>query len=580
MRLNMFVSTNDAQTGLGKTLGILGPTWAGSPVRRISQSVCLAGFLVLLFWVCWPYGSRDYGQAMRAREPIDAEIFLALDPLLSLSVAIAVRAWVWSLAWAAAIIAICTVMPRGFCGYVCPLGTLLDIFDWALGRRVRFLRLEDKSRWAALRYYILAATLVAAVFGLLLSGFVAALPVVTRAMVFVVAPVQLGLLRGWHQIPPMNAGHFISIGLFVFILLLGFLQRRFWCRYLCPTGAVFSLANFLRLSDRKVEASCIDCGRCADICSFGAVKGDYETHALNCTFCQSCGGVCPKHSIKFVGRWDNVNLKASRDVGDDASLSRRGFLMGMAGATAVGAAAPALVAARATRPDEYVPVRPPGSVPEKQFLQLCIRCGECFKVCPNNVLQPIGLANGFESLWTPEVIADWAGCEPSCNNCGHVCPTGAIRALPMEEKRAARIALACVNEQTCLPHARREDCRMCFEECAAAGYHAIEFVRVGGRLDEQGAPIEDSGYLAPTVLADKCVGCGLCQTRCYSVNIKSKKLLEQSAVTIMAGSGREGRVMKGSYLALQEARARKQAESNATKEQNVPSSDYLPDFLK
>lgn len=579
MRLNHFVSVNSTHTGFLRILGKLGPTWAGSPVRRITQSVCLVGFLVLLFYVCWPYGARDYGQAFRTRELVDAEIFLVLDPLVSFSTAIAARAWIWSLAWAAVIIAICLVIPRGFCGYVCPLGTLLDVFDWALGRRVRFLHSVDKSRWTALRYYILTTTLVAAVFGFLISGFIAALPVVTRAMVFIIAPIQLGLSRGWHQIPPMNAGHIISIVLFVFILLLGFLHSRFWCRYLCPTGALFSLANLLRLSDRKVEASCIECGRCAKVCSFGAIKKDYGTHALNCTFCQSCGGVCPKQSIMFVGRWDKIKLKTGQDVGSCSSLSRRSLLTGITGATIIGVV-PALVTARANNSDEYVPVRPPGSVPEEQFLQLCVRCGECFKVCPNNVLQPIGLGNGFESLWTPEVIADWAGCEPSCNNCGQVCPTGAIRALSIEEKRAARMALACVNERTCLPYAEREDCRMCFEECAAAGYHAIEFVRVGGRLDEHGAPIEDSGFLAPTVLADKCVGCGLCQTRCHSVNVKSKMLLEKSAVAITAGAGREDRIRKGSYIALRDILARKRAEDKRNKQQNVPHDDYLPDFLK
>ncbi len=579
MRLNLFVSTNSAHADFREILGKLGPTWAGSPVRRITQSACLIGFFVLLFYVCWPYGTRDYSQALRAKELVDAEIFLVLDPLVSFSTALAAGVWVWSLTWAAAIIAICLVIPRGFCGYVCPLGTLLDIFDWILGRRVRFLRQVQGGRWIVLRYYILTATLIAAVFGLLLSGFVAALPVVTRTMVFIIAPVQLGLLRGWHQIPPMNPGHIISIVLFILILLAGFLQERFWCRYLCPTGALFSLTNFFRLSDRKVEKSCIDCGRCADVCSFGAIKDNYETNILNCTFCQSCGGVCPKQSIKFVGRWDKVNLKAGQAVSGDSSISRRSFLTGMAGATAIGAA-PALLTAEVTRSDEHLPIRPPGSVPEELFLQLCIRCGECFKVCPNNVLQPAGLSSGFESLWTPQVVADWAGCEPSCNNCGQVCPTGAIRALPMEEKRAARMALACVNERTCLPYAGREDCRMCFEECAAAGYHAIEFIRIGGRLDEQGFPIDDSGFLAPKVLADKCVGCGLCQTRCNSVNVKSKKLLEKSAVVIMTGNDREDRIMKGSYIALRDSRTKKRTENKKTGQRNAPSDDYLPDFLK
>ena len=576
MRLNLFLQKSDTHTARRKVLGALGPTWLASPARRIIQSACFVGFGVLLFYVCWPYGSRDYAAEMQAKELIDAEIFLALDPLLSISAALAARAWVWSLTWAGVMILICLVIPRGFCGYICPLGTLIDIFDWVIGRRLKFLRLRTEGWWVNLRYFILAVTLISAAFGLLLSGFVAAIPLITRGMVFIFGPLQLGLLRGWYLVPPMNTGHVVSITLFVLVLLLGLLRQRFWCRYLCPTGALFSLANFLRLTERKVEATCVECGRCTDACSFGGVGPDYTTHALNCTFCQSCGGVCPRHSINFTSRWDKVNLKPrSSATPEDISRSRRCFLTGMAGAATAGVAAPMLVDEGAAQP-----VRPPGSVPEGKFLQLCIRCGECFKACPNNVLQPIGFNQGFDMLWTPRVVADWAGCESTCNNCGQVCPTGAIRALPIDEKRIARIALALVNQKTCLPYAGREDCQMCVDECAAAGYNAIEFVRVGGELDADGAPVEGSGYLAPVVLADKCVGCGLCQMRCHSINVKSKKLLERTAIHVEAGPGREDRIMKGSYQVLRKERSKKRAETRQSQEQGKQSNEYLPDFLK
>lgn len=569
MRLNFFV----ADKGRLSALGILGPTWRVTPVRRMVQSLCFAGFLALLLYVCWPYGSRDYAAQMRAKELIDAEAFLALDPLLGISTAIAARTWVWSLGWAAVILLICLLIPRGFCGYVCPLGTLIDIFDSAIGRRVNLLRARPEGWWANLRYFILALTLISAVFGLLLSGFVAAIPVVTRGLVFILGPMQLGLMRDWYLVPPMNVGHFVSIAMFIIILSLGLLRRRFWCRYLCPTGALFSLANLLRLSERKVEESCVECGKCLDACSFGAIGPDYTTRALNCTFCQSCGGVCPVRAINFASRCDKADLKASAT--EDVSRSRRSFIGGMAGAAAAGITLPKLVARPAT-----TPVRPPGSVPENKFLQLCIRCGECFKACPNNVLQPIGFDHGFAGLWTPRVVADWAGCEPSCNNCGQVCPTGAIRALPVEEKRAARMALAIVNEHTCLPYAGREDCRMCMDECTAAGYNAIEFQRVGGEFDADGAPIEGSGFLAPVVLADKCVGCGLCQMRCHSINVKNKRLLRESAVKIQAGPGHEDRIMSGSYLELQKERAEEKGRTRQGQGLDGADDDYLPDFLR
>src|SRR5512141_1171992 len=89
-------------------------------VRRVTQGFCLAALLVLFFYVCWPYGSRQYAQAFHEREIIDAETFLMLDPLASLSAAIAARMLVWSWAAALGIILLCVIFPRAFCGYMCP----------------------------------------------------------------------------------------------------------------------------------------------------------------------------------------------------------------------------------------------------------------------------------------------------------------------------------------------------------------------------------------------------------------------------------------------------------------------------
>jgi len=227
-------------------------------------------------------------------------------------------------------------------------------------------------------------------------------------------------------------------------------------------------------------------------------------------------------------------------------------------------------------------VRPPGSVPEREFLRMCIRCGECYQACPNNVLQPVGLERNIDELWTPQVVADWSGCEPSCNNCGQVCPTGAIRALPIEEKRAARMGLAGINAQACLPYIGFEgNCRMCADECTAAGYEAIDMVRINVALDTDGRPIEGSGNLVPAVNAEKCVGCGLCQARCHKINVLAEKLLDEAAIRVVAGPGKEDRLMSGSYRALREAE-RREREAERQKREGAPGAadPYLPDFLK
>ncbi|RMF42277.1 MAG: 4Fe-4S dicluster domain-containing protein [Planctomycetota bacterium] len=513
----------------------------------------------------WP---SHYADHLHRRERLPAEFFLAIDPLVALSTAIASRSWVWSLASAAAILAVCLVIPRGFCGYLCPLGTTIDLFDWAIGRRVTRFRVSGEGWWVHLKYYILAAVLIAAWAGVLISGFVAAIPVVTRAALLLLEPLQIGWALGWHQIPPMHAGHWLSIALFGLVLGLGFLRPRFWCKYVCPSGAVFSVFNAFRLTERKVESSCIHCNKCVEICPFDAIKPDFTTRTSDCTLCQTCAGVCPTHAIKFVERNNVVELKLADDPPTgETVIGRRGFVSWAAGSAA--AVAGGWGAARLLGGDpgsSEPPIRPPGSVPEDEFLDKCIRCGECFKVCPNHVLQLQGWDQGWEGLWTPVVRPDWAGCESSCNACGQVCPTGAIRALPIEEKRWARMGLAIVDQSACLPYAGREDCDLCVQECNAAGYHAIEYTTVGTQVDPQGQPIEGSGFLAPVVRDDRCVGCGLCQTRCYAINVKDRHVLSGSAIVVHAGPGREDRIASGSYRRDRATMRADAAKSTVTRE--------------
>jgi ferredoxin len=566
MGLNLHATLSQPNRGLG-------PGRSAWLVRRLVQAACLIAFLVLFFYVCWPYGSRQYAEAFHAREIANAELFLILDPLVSISAALAARMLVWSLSVATGVIGLCLLLPRAFCGYVCPLGTLFGLFDRLLGRRVGVFSVQRDGWWTSTRYYALGAVMIAAALGVLLSGFVAAMAVLTRAMLLIAAPAQTGLLMGWHLVPPGNLGHVISILLVACMFCLGLLGRRFWCRCMCPTGALLSLCSLLRLRERRVTGACVKCGRCIEACSFAAIRDDFSTRSLNCASCHACSVVCPVGAVEFTWRWRREDRVPSVP---ETVLSRRGVLAGLGGAAVVGVGVP--LATRNASARREVPIRPPGSVPEDKFLQLCVRCGQCIKVCPNNVLQPAGFEYGLNGLWTPRVTADWSGCEPSCNNCGQVCPTGAVRALSLEEKRVARIGCAQVDRQMCLPHAGRDACQLCVDECRMAGYNAIEFICVGGETDEKGEPVEGSGRLAPVVREDRCVGCGLCQMRCRAINVKSKRLLDRSAVRVVAGPGREDRIMHGSYIALRDERIKQQRGPRGRVEDG--GVEYLPDFLK
>jgi len=579
MRLNLFLPYRGRAR---KALRLLGPSWGSAPLRRIVQTLGLGLFGVLFFHVCWPYGSMHHAEAMAARELIDAEAFLLMDPLVSISASIAGRTVMWALVWAEVVLAVCLLAGRGFCGYLCPLGTLIDLFDRVIGRHVVRGRTPRRRWWSHLRFALLAAVLVAAVGGVLVSGFVAAIPLLTRGLLDTAGPIQMGLARDWYLVPPMHAGHIVSIALFALVFALSLLGRRFWCRCVCPTGAIFSIANLLRLTDRRVRDTCVACGKCVEACSFDAIRADFTSRPVDCRLCRSCGGVCPPGAIEFTVRCGGPAPPVGAPEPAEPAVAtaavdytRRAVLAGGLGAGGAVLGGTAILVVKSASASASPVVRAPGSVPEEHFGRLCVRCGLCIKACPFNVLQPMGLGAGFGGLWTPHVVADWAGCDPTCTNCGQVCPTGAIRALPIEEKRVARMGLAVVNERTCLPHAGRGACEICEKECRAANYNAIEFISVP-ELDDEGLPIPDSGYPAPYIPEPrKCVGCGLCQSRCHHVNVLQKGLLGESAIIVHAGGDREDRLLAGSYLALREQE--RQAKADAQRKLQQKGNDfYIP----
>lgn len=120
------------------------------------------------------------------------------------------------------------------------------------------------------------------------------------------------------------------------------------------------------------------------------------------------------------------------------------------------------------------------------------------KSCVTNTLQPTVLESGLEGVWTPRMELRFAACEQTCNVCGKVCPTQAIRALPLEEKNHAKVGTAVLRKEQCLVWADDKLCLICDEICP---YNAIVFRTI-------------DGYRRPVVIPSRCNGCGFCEQRC------------------------------------------------------------------
>ena len=530
---------------LYKLLEWIDPATRSSPIRRGVQVICLVLFLYAFFYVCWPYSEHFSETNFSDKEHFSVELFLLIDPLAGLSTALAGRivnlATLW---WTGAILLVCILVPRAFCGYLCPFGTLIDGFDWLIGRHFKRFHVSaagSRGGWVHIKYYVLVGVLVSSVLGVLASGFVSAIPVLTRGLLFTGARLQLLIMKGPSHLSPADWTMYVSVILFAFAFVVSLLGRRFWCRYICPTGALLSVFSIFRVGERKVASTCTGCNKCLEICPFDAIKEDFSTRTSDCTYCQTCGGVCSSGAIEFVSRWHRQNPKMLNEPPTiPRPVSRRAFL----GASAVGTGFAGICLLDARDSGRALPLRPPGSVPEREFLDLCIRCGECFKVCPGPVLHAAGMEHGLESLWTPVVRPEYAGCHQDCNFCTQVCPTGAIQPLAISVKRQVHMGLAKVDTQTCLPYRTqdREDCDICYVECAQAGYDAIELRWLQIELDPpppegmfSELELEEMSRIrTPWVDADRCVGCGICEYRCHTKYVVQEDKLSKSAIVVFA----------------------------------------------
>lgn len=265
------------------------PLWSRPHfVRRTFQ--CAAALLCLYIgWQFYSFLQWTRGAGDPVARPAGVEGFLPISALLSLKRLVLTGQWDQvhpaGLTLLLTFLAMAWLFRKGFCGYVCPVGLISNMLE-SVGRKLGLAKVPNK--WfdfplRALKYLLLSFFLFTTLFGMSLYSIGQ----------FIRSPYNItadARLMAFFLHPSM-----LALAVFGALAVLGIVFRNFWCRYLCPYGALLGLASMLSpLGIRRETSMCINCGKCTRTCPAGIdVMNRVAVNSPECIGCAQCVGSCP-----------------------------------------------------------------------------------------------------------------------------------------------------------------------------------------------------------------------------------------------------------------------------------------------
>ncbi|MFH1854112.1 MAG: 4Fe-4S binding protein [Candidatus Omnitrophota bacterium] len=477
--------------------------------RRLSQVSFLSLFIYILWSTTYPLKGL-----------LPADTFFKINPLIIFFTSISERIMLPGALFAGMMLILTLILGRFFCGWICPLGSMIDACG-SVGRKKRNMADKTNKIPSSLKFYILGITAIFSFLGIQVAWIFDPMVITARfvslnlipSLTFGIDSFFIFIIKGLNFYSPIydfyrglktsflgvDARYFPNSGIILlFFLVVCFstlLTRRLWCRWICPLGALYSLvARFSLL--RRVVHKCVNCMRCKSDCRMAAIKDDLSYIKGECILCMDCIYDCQTRDTRFT--WP-VGLTPDKK---GEGISRRQFLfLLVTSILSLG-----FKSRRRLRIEETAGsvIRPPAALKEKEFLNRCVRCGNCMKVCITNGLQPVMFESGIQGIWTPRLVPEVGYCEYQCTLCGNVCPTGAIPRLSLSEKKKTRLGLAEIDRSICIAWTEDKECIVCEEHCPVA-QKAIKLTeyKMGERT-----------VLKPSVDNRLCIGCGICQYKC------------------------------------------------------------------
>ncbi|GAB4271613.1 MAG: 4Fe-4S binding protein [Candidatus Rifleibacteriota bacterium] len=401
-----------------------------------------------------------------------------------------------------AVILLTLLTGRVYCSAICPFGLLQD----AIARISRF---RARVSWSFHKgnFFIHIIVGLGAI-GAALGGYMSIIALIEpyaiagRLSANLLQPLvatvfkltsYLGSGVNWfnkaklNPVEPQN----LVIGLLL-LSALYFLTRykgRFFCNFICPTGAVLRLISSFSIFKLSIDKEkCVGCGLCENSCKASCI--DTKNKNLDftrCVVCFNCVDQCKFSAVSMIF------APAARN--QHMLQSRRSLLIGAASLTT----AYAIPAFALEKSEPELVILPPGAKSRDAFTHSCISCHLCLTACPSSVIVTRNGSFTHGSLLQPELNFDRGMCEQTCNLCTKICPTGALQPVSLEEKKTLKIAEVKYFKHLCVVKTDGKDCGACAEHCPTKA------VRM--------TPYKDN-LMIPEIRPEICIGCGSCEHIC------------------------------------------------------------------